>query len=127
MEIQSNESFEAHQSDSEYQNDPIYKQLGGIPLACLDDPEKYFQEGVLRYKFINVNLRAGTMFGELALITKKPRAATIIAQQDSEFATLDVKSFSKIFEIVQKQKIEVKNDFFQQNFLQEFGREQLTK
>lgn len=33
------------------------------------------------------------MFGELGLLMKKPRAASVIAKEDSEFATLDANDF----------------------------------
>ncbi len=42
------------------------------------------------------DLTEGSSFGELALIDKKPRAATIICITDCDFLTLDKKSFKKI-------------------------------
>ena len=41
-------------------------------------------------------LKAGMTFGELALISNKPRAATIRAVGDSHFATLDRRTFNII-------------------------------
>ena len=41
-------------------------------------------------------LKAGATFGELALISNKPRAATIKAIGDSHFATLDRRTFNII-------------------------------
>jgi len=41
-------------------------------------------------------LKAGATFGELALISNKPRAATIRAIGDSHFATLDRRTFNII-------------------------------
>jgi CRP-like cAMP-binding protein len=40
-------------------------------------------------------LGPGKCFGELALITNKPRAATVMCLEDSQFATLDKASFHK--------------------------------
>lgn len=34
------------------------------------------------------------MFGELGLLMKKPRAATIIAKEDTEFAVLDANDYA---------------------------------
>ena len=42
------------------------------------------------------SLKAGATFGELALISNKPRAATIRAVGDSHFATLDRRTFNII-------------------------------
>ncbi len=41
-------------------------------------------------------LPAGAAFGELALMSNKPRAATIIAKEDTYFACLDKTPFDKI-------------------------------
>lgn len=41
-------------------------------------------------------LNAGVSFGELALIENKPRAATIICNDDCGFAVLDKKNFDLI-------------------------------
>ena len=41
-------------------------------------------------------LASGSAFGELALMSNKPRAATIIAKEDTFFAILDKDPFDKI-------------------------------
>lgn len=41
----------------------------------------------------------GYAFGELALVEKKPRAATIYCKEDSEFAVLDKAPFQQILRI----------------------------
>lgn len=41
-------------------------------------------------------LPSGASFGELALISNKPRMATIICEEDSEFLILSKKPFDKI-------------------------------
>jgi len=38
------------------------------------------------------------MFGELSLMMKKPRAATIIAKEDTEFAILEAADFISILQ-----------------------------
>ncbi len=90
-----NNSSIASQEDIEDVNDPIYKQLGNVPLSLLDHPERYFVEGVLRYTSV-ATMEKGRMFGELALIDKKPRAATILAQRHSEFAVLSEEDYNHI-------------------------------
>lgn len=49
-----------------------------------------------------VALKAGQSFGELALISHKPRAATIRCREKTKFAILDKKGYQKIFEKYQK-------------------------
>jgi CRP-like cAMP-binding protein len=41
-------------------------------------------------------LSDGEAFGELALLNKKPRAATILCKEDCHFAVLDKKHFKMI-------------------------------
>lgn len=47
------------------------------------------------FKEVNI-LKEGEIFGELALMSSKPRAATIICKKDSEFAILDRKDYQVI-------------------------------
>lgn len=44
-------------------------------------------------------LKAGFSFGELALIENKPRAATIICNEECGFAVLDKKNFDLILSL----------------------------
>lgn len=39
---------------------------------------------------------AGYAFGELSLLERKPRAATVICEEDSDFAVLDKEHFQQI-------------------------------
>jgi Cyclic nucleotide-binding domain len=45
------------------------------------------------------NLNHGQAFGELALIEKKPRSATIITKDDCDFGVIDKESFERILSI----------------------------
>lgn len=47
----------------------------------------------------------GSAFGELALMERKPRAATIICKEDCKFAILDAKDFKEILEEREKKKL----------------------
>lgn len=52
------------------------------------------------------------MFGELGLLNKATRAATIITKADTSFGVLDSQSFKDILEHAQKKKLNDKIDFF---------------
>ena len=57
-------------------------------------------------------LRAGTTFGELALISKKPRAATIICKEDCNFGILEKKDFNRILKSNEEKKLIEEMNFF---------------
>jgi CRP-like cAMP-binding protein len=58
-------------------------------------------------------LRSGDAFGELALINDSPRAATIIAKQDSIFLTLEKSAYTKILKRYQEACIGEDTDLLQ--------------
>lgn len=57
-------------------------------------------------------LRTGTTFGELALISKKPRAATIICKEDCDFGILEKKDFNRILKVNEEKKLIEEMNFF---------------
>jgi len=57
-------------------------------------------------------LKAGTTFGELALISKKPRAATIICKEDCNFGILEKKDFNRILKSNEEKKLIEEMNFF---------------
>ncbi len=67
-----------------------------IPKTVKEEKNGVFEEKVeLVLTEIKV-LSIGASFGELALMEKKPRAATIRCKEDSCFAVLDKKNFDLI-------------------------------
>ncbi|KAL4506921.1 hypothetical protein ABPG72_001342 [Tetrahymena utriculariae] len=108
------------------ENDPAYQQLGNIQLEAIQDLDCFFQQGVLKYKYL-LTLNAGSMFGELGLLLKKPRAATILAREDTEFAVLNADDFSNILSVGEMKQINRRLQFFAENFLQGCGKEIVTK
>lgn len=50
-------------------------------------------------------LGPGKCFGELALLMNKPRAATVMCLEDSQFATLDKASFHKSLGAIQRKRL----------------------
>ncbi|CAD8078627.1 unnamed protein product [Paramecium primaurelia] len=72
-------------------------------------------------------LKKGESFGELALIHKQPRLATIRCVTDCIFAILDKQQFQKILHYEQTKKIEQNIDFFSQiSIFNQLNRTQLT-
>lgn len=57
------------------------------------------------------------MFGEMGLLLKKPRAATITVKEDTVFAVLGANDYRNILEVAEKKKFNDKVDFFSANLL----------
>ncbi|CAD8100137.1 unnamed protein product [Paramecium sonneborni] len=73
-------------------------------------------------------LRQGESFGELALIHRQPRLATIRCVTDSYFAVLDKQQFQQILHYEQTKKIEQNVDYFAQiSIFNQLNRTQLTQ
>lgn len=56
------------------------------------------------------------MFGEVGLSMRKPRAASIVCFEESEFAILDADDFTNILKKIEKKEIEDRVSFFSDNF-----------
>ncbi|CAD8107603.1 unnamed protein product [Paramecium primaurelia] len=73
-------------------------------------------------------LRQGESFGELALIHRQPRLATIRCVNDCCFAVLDKQQFQQILHYEQTKKIEQNVDYFAQiSIFNQLNRAQLTQ
>lgn len=57
-------------------------------------------------------LEKGKMFGELGLLMKHHRSATIIAREDTELATLDAKEYLQILQTGEMRKFNRRINFF---------------
>lgn len=96
--------------------------LGEVPLVSLYEPEKYFQDGVFKYHLVG-NFGPGNVFGEVGLLMRKPRSASVICNSDTDFAILTSEDYAKILEAVDKREMEERMEFFIQNLFQELQRE----
>lgn len=85
--------------------------LATMSIGKLDS---YFEEGVFKFKKVGSS-QPGAVFGEVALQTDAPRAATIIARQKASVTTLSRQVFKKIFASALN-KVHEKVDFFKTNF-----------
>ena len=109
------DSFTENFSENEKEQlKKIEKILGGFPLFYLEDPEKYFQNGVFKFHFSNV-LKSGQIFGEVGPSMKKARSATVICNEDCVFAVLAYEDFKRILKNVEKKNIENRVGFFKES------------
>ena len=73
-------------------------------------------------------IEAGSSFGELALISSKPRAATIRCKTDCYFAVLEKEDYNKIYGEIQEKILNEKIDFFKSlPIFQEWTRASIAK
>ena len=92
--------------------------LGEVPLASLDEPESYFQDGVFKFHLVGI-FGPGSIFGEVGLLMRKPRSASVICNCDIDFAVLTSEDYAEILEAVDKKEMETRMEFFIDNLFQE--------
>ncbi|KAL4463058.1 hypothetical protein ABPG72_009201 [Tetrahymena utriculariae] len=90
-----------------------------IDLQCLENAPHFFDkqnnQGFM-YKAIKI-YEKGESFGELGLLSRKPRSATVICLTDCIFASLYKKHYSKTLKEVEQQQINKRIEFIFQTFL----------
>lgn len=79
----------------------ILKGTVEIWISSTKEVEELNNDGTItkqiqEVKILLKNLTQGQAFGELALIDKKPRSATIITKDDCDFGVIDKETFEKI-------------------------------
>ena len=77
-------------------------------LEPIDDTEEKPVDSLIEVNTLCV----GASFGELALLSHKPRAATIICKENCEFAVLEKEDFLKILKISEEKKLFEEMAFF---------------
>ncbi|KAL4478319.1 hypothetical protein ABPG72_009555 [Tetrahymena utriculariae] len=87
------------------QNDNLKKILPKIDLMSLENSAHFFDENIFKYFHVS-NLGEGRVFGDLGILTKKPRAATIVCNEDCYFGVLNVEDYSKILMDQKKKKMQ---------------------
>lgn len=95
-------------------------------LWDLQNSHKFFEEGAFKYDFASI-LFAGQSFGELGLLIKKPRNATILCRENCGFLYLEKQDFLEM-ETLNREKINRKIEFFSRFFFKEqANREYIAK
>lgn len=92
--------------------------LGEVPLISLDEPESYFQDGVFKFHLVGV-FGPGSIFGEVGLLMRKPRSASVICNSDTNFAILTAEDYAGVLDAVDRKEMETRMEFFIENLFQE--------
>lgn len=85
---------------------------GGVEVKDIENIEECFVDGVFRYTCV-ATIGKGNIFGELGLIRKKPRAATIMVKKDVDFGTMSKEDYEAVLLRMEKQKLQAKLEFFE--------------
>ena len=102
------------------------KILGGIRIEDLEHRERFFEDGVFKFTYVST-IGPGGIFGELGLLRKKPRSATVVCQSHTEFAVLNAKDYKDILETVERKKMENRISFFMDHAFRNVQRDAVTK
>jgi len=92
----------------------------------MENPGHFYEGNFFRY-FKAVILGSGLVFGDLGILTKKPRSATIVATEDTYFGYLAAVDYQNILMQTEKLKQQKQAKFFQESFLENFSNEKLLK
>ncbi len=80
------------------------------------------------FKFSYVStIGPGGIFGELGLLRKKPRSATVVCKSHTEFAVLNARDYKDILETVERKKMENRISFFMDHAFRNVPRDAVTK
>ena len=85
--------------------------IPGLDNNDLKNKDLFFDNGVFKYNIVQ-NLKSGDVFGELAIIRKKKRAATIVCLESAHMAVLMKKDYESILLEQETAKFQKLVDFF---------------
>lgn len=71
------------------------EEIPGLDIFTLENPMHFFNKDVFQYNFLSI-LGPGKVFGELGILNNKPRAATVVALENTHFAILLKKDYQNI-------------------------------
>lgn len=102
------------------------KQLQGFDASCLENTGHFFKGDICKYHHIST-LSKGCVFGELGIINRKPRSATVICLQDTHFAILDAKDYERILMKIEKAKFMKKVRFIGEAISKSISLEKISR
>ena len=98
----------------------------GINIENLSNPRHYFDGQVFRY-FVSARLGVGQSFGELGLLRRKPRAATILCLENTHLGILQKCDYETIYFEIQNQKLKNMIRFFKDSLDPHLTNDTITK
>ena len=98
----------------------------GINIENLSNPRHYFDGQVFRY-FVSAKLGVGQSFGELGLLRRKPRAATILCLENTHLGILQKCDYETIYFEIQNQKLKNMIRFFKNSLDPHLTNDTITK
>ena len=101
-------------------------QTGGVEVKDIQNIEHCFQDGVFRFVCV-ATIGKGNIFGELGLILKKTRAATIMVQKEAEFGTMSKLDYEDLLLQMEKTKFQTKIKFFRNCLPSDISKEVANK
>ena len=98
----------------------------GIGFEELYGVEHFFEGGVGKYHLIG-KMNSGQAFGELGLLRRKPRAATILCTENTHLAVISKEDYEIIYFNLESQKLKMMIKFFRDSLGKPLATDTLTK
>ena len=98
----------------------------GIKLETLSNPRQYFDGQVFKF-YVAATLSNGQSFGELGLLRRKPRAATILCTENTHLGILQKSDYETIYFDMQNQKLKNMINFFKNSLDEKLANDTITK
>ncbi|KAL4476007.1 hypothetical protein ABPG72_007893 [Tetrahymena utriculariae] len=95
----------------------IEQQIKGIDLEKLENGAHFFVNNTFKYNHAFTS-GDGLVFGELGILNKKPRAATIICLEDCYFGYLSSQNYQQILMKKEKASLIKKREFIESTLIQ---------
>lgn len=103
-------------------------ELGKLHLTFdnLSKPDHYFDGQIFKY-YPSTKLITGQAFGELGLLRRKPRAATILCVENTHLGFLKKEDYEIVYFDLQSQKLRIMLKFFNKSLGRPIANDTLTK
>ncbi|EAS03345.1 cyclic nucleotide-binding domain protein (macronuclear) [Tetrahymena thermophila SB210] len=95
----------------------IEQQIKGLDLEKLENGAHFFVNNTFKYNHAFTS-GDGLVFGELGILNKKPRAATIICLEDCYFGYLSSQNYQQILMKKEKASLVKKREFIESTLIQ---------
>jgi hypothetical protein len=112
---------------TEFMKESIRNNLPGLENPSdLRNPHLFFDKQI--FKYYNVSeLKEGLSFGELALIRKRPRAATVVCVQETELAMISKQDYESILLDIEQRKYQKQVELFEKILNCDINKDAVTR